>query len=509
MPDTTTRTPDLSYRGAAGASAPRLTALPGVHDEEVVPQRVLEIERFDTDDLRLAAAGITLAVHRDPDGPGQWRLDLPDGETTERLRVPVAPDAPVPPTVPDELAELVRGAARDRAVHPVGQVRTVRTATRLLGEDGVLLAVVVHDHLTLATLGRSTEVESWTETSIQEAAADDALLVDLQLRLRDAGLRPAAPAAEAELDRLLRPAPPARSRTAGRRGSAGAVLLDYLGTQVDRLAAEDLRVRRGEPDAVHQMRVAARRIRSALQSYRPLLDRERTDPIVDELRELGRALAPARDAEVLHARISDGLAALPSELLLGPAQAQVTRYFGRVEAEAGAAVLSTLDGDRYEWLRTALDELVADPPLTARAGRPARKELPAITARSARKLRRAVRAALDPGVADRDIATHSARKAGKRLRYATEVVRPAVGKPAKRFVSRLKGLQKALGEHQDTVVARATLRELGALAHAAGENGFSFGVLHGQDAARAARIEEDLAGLWERAWDRRGRRWLR
>jgi CHAD domain-containing protein len=104
---------------------------------------------------------------------------------------------------------------------------------------------------------------------------------------------------------------------------------------------------------------------------------------------------------------------------------------------------------------------------------------------------------------------HSARKAGKRLRYATEVAVPAVGKDATRFAKSLKGFQKALGEHQDTVVARAALRELGALAHADGENGFAFGVLHGRDAARAARIEEDLPQLWADAWQRRNRRWLR
>ena len=49
-------------------------------------------------------------------------------------------------------------------------------------------------------------------------------------------------------------------------------------------------------------------------------------------------------------------------------------------------------------------------------------------------------------------------------------------------------------------MARAALRELGAQAHAAGENGFSFGVLHGRDAARAARIEEELPQLWAEAW---------
>jgi len=262
---------------------------------------------------------------------------------------------------------------------------------------------------------------------------------------------------------------------------------------------------------VHQLRVASRRLRSALQSYRRMLDVERTEPIIDGLREFGRALAPARDAEVLHARIRDGLAELDPELLLGPVQALVTRHYGRVEQEAAAAVLSTLDGDEYARLRRDLDELLRKPPLTDRAARKARKELPVHVARAARRLDRAVTAAVDPATPpeERDLAVHNARKAGKRLRYATEVARPAVGKDAKRFAKQMKAFQKALGEHQDTVVARGALRELAARCHESGENGFAFGVLYGRDEARAVRIEEELPLLWADAWRSRARRWLR
>jgi CHAD domain-containing protein len=293
-------------------------------------------------------------------------------------------------------------------------------------------------------------------------------------------------------------------------GSAGEALTAYLAQHVERLAAEDQRARRGEPDSVHQLRVAARRLRSALQSYRRLLDRERIDPLVNSLREFAGALAPARDAEVLHARIRDGLAELEPELRLGPVQAQVTRHYARVESEAAAAVLSTLDGDEYARLRRDLDKLVRRPPLTKRAARPAITELPAHVGRAAQRLARAVEVAVDPAAPadERDIAVHDARKAGKRLRYATEVARPVVGGPAKRFAKEMKGFQDALGEHQDTVVAREALRHLAVEAHADGGNGFAFGVLHGRDDARAARIEEQLPDLWARAWRPRNRRWL-
>lgn len=493
MTTTQDRISTSSFRGPAEVGPPRLAGLPGVTRDDVATTEVLEVERYDTDDRRLTAAGISLTLRRGGD-TDQWQLDLPDGDAAEHLRVP----AGAATDVPAELDELVRGASRDRAVHAAGRVRTVRTATRLLAARGKLLATVVHDEVTLATLGRSTEVEGWTEIALVPAAAGAELLAAVEERIADAGMRPAAPAGEAELDRLLRPA--GRRRSPARKGTAGRVVHDYLAGQVERLAAQDLRVRRGEPDAVHQIRVTARRLRSALQSFRPLVDRERTDPLVDALRTLARELAPARDAEVLRERITAGLDALPSELLLGPVQAQVTRHFARVEAEAHAAVLSALDGASYIALRRGLDELGERPPLTKGASAKAGKTLPSLVARRARKLDRAMVAAL----AGDDVAIHTARKAAKQLRYATEVARPVGRKPAARFARSLKGVQQALGEHQDTVVARETLRELGAQA----ENGFSFGVLFGQDAARAATIEAGLEQTWTATRSTKLRRWM-
>ena len=265
-------------------------------------------------------------------------------------------------------------------------------------------------------------------------------------------------------------------------GSAGAVLMQYVARQAEQLSTEETRVRNSAPDAVHQMRIAARRLRSVLKAYRGVLDRSRTDPLAVQLRDLGRALAPARDAEVLRERIDAGLAALPPDVLLGPVRAQATRHFARAEAEAKAAVLAALDSPEHLGLQTALHDVLAQPPLNDRANRPASKALS--TRRATKRLRRAMRAALDDGG---DTTLHAARKAAKRLRYATEVkgARP----------KGLKKLQKALGHHQDVVVARPVLRELGAAA----DNGFSFGVLRGLDDGRAAAIEAELPRLWQRA----------
>jgi CHAD domain-containing protein len=283
--------------------------------------------------------------------------------------------------------------------------------------------------------------------------------------------------------------------------SAGAALLDYLAAQAARITTEEHRVRHREPDSVHQLRIAARRHRSALQAYRRLLDREQIDPLIDSLRILGRRLAPARDAEVMKERISAGVAALPPELAMGPVSAQVARHFGRLEAEARDETLAALDSADHEDLLRRLDELLQQPAFTERAARPAETELPKHVARAARRWKRAMASAIDTG---EDTALHEARKAGKRLRYAAEVARPVVGKPAKRFMNGVKAVHSVLGEHQDTVVARATLRELGAK----GENGFAYGVLHGKDAARADHLKAALPAAWTSAWKPKRRRWL-
>jgi CHAD domain-containing protein len=241
------------------------------------------------------------------------------------------------------------------------------------------------------------------------------------------------------------------------------------------------------------MRVACRRMRSTLQSFRTLLDRDRTDGLVAELRWLAGELGGSRDLEVQEERISRAVATLPPEIALGPVAAQVTRFFGRRRPAAGAAASAALDSDRYLALLDAIDALLADPPLTDAAADPARTELPALVAKARRRTGKALRAAdaLPPGH-DRDEQLHEMRKAAKRLRYATEVAAPALGTNAKRLVNRVKAVQELLGEHQDSVVARGLLREMGAAAPAEGGNGFAFGWLLRDEQARAERAEADL-----------------
>jgi len=102
---------------------------------------------------------------------------------------------------------------------------------------------------------------------------------------------------------------------------------------------------------------------------------------------------------------------------------------------------------------------------------------------------------------DRDLALHEARKKAKRTRYSAEAAAPALGSPATALTKSMKSLQNLLGDHQDSVMTRQTLRELSAVAHAAGESSFTYGVLYGREEARAAADEAQLPGAWQEVKD--------
>ena len=97
-----------------------------------------------------------------------------------------------------------------------------------------------------------------------------------------------------------------------------------------------------------------------------------------------------------------------------------------------------------------------------------------------------------PAAEDQDAAIHEARKAAKRVRYAAEAAVPALGGKARRQAAQAKELQQLLGDHHDGVVARTVLLDLAGQARAAGEDTFTYGVLHQRQACQAAEIERTL-----------------
>ena len=136
----------------------------------------------------------------------------------------------------------------------------------------------------------------------------------------------------------------------------------------------------------------------------------------------------------------------------------------------------------------------AEPPFTAAADRPAARAARYVRRADRRTHRRLVQAskAFRRGDADADALLHRARKAGKRHRYAVELAAPVLGRKADAVVAARKEFQELLGEHQDSVVAEGLLRELGVLAGAEGENGFTWGLLHAREQAVGRAVVAEL-----------------
>ncbi len=496
---------EIKYEAPPGTTVPRLGRLPSVAGSSGPEEQVLEAEYYDTDDLRLIRSGVTLRRRRGGSDPG-WHLKLPaGGSTRQEIRTPLGRGR----QVPARLASLVRGYTRGEALRPVARVSTRRQVLTLVDSEGASLAEVASDDVSAQTLGGETMISQWAEVEVELTGGGPRLLKAADARLRRDGLRPSA--RSAKLERALglpdgtgperggHPAPVNGQHQTAAPASAGDIVLAYLREHAARLGSMDPLVRADEPDSVHQMRVASRRLRSTLQSFGEVIPRSGTETILAELKWLGGVLGEARDGEVLATRLAQNVRAVPAEQMLGPVQARVQAHFAPIEAAARANVLAALDSARYFALRDALDGLLADPPLSASAERPAGQVLASAALRAYRRTRRRIRrAGHTPPGHPRELAFHEARKAAKRARYAGEAISPALGKEATRFTKRMKKIQSVLGDHQDAVVARGVDRELGIGAYLAGENAFTYGLLFEREDQRATRLRARAQQTWKR-----------
>ncbi|OPG09028.1 metal-binding protein [Streptomyces sp. GKU 895] len=477
---------------------PDLAGVGGI--ESVVDEGTEELDAvyYDTDDLRLAGASVTLR-RRTGGADAGWHLKLPlPGDSREEIR------APLSDTLPDTLSDLALSRTRGAHLRPVIRIRSTRGVRQLVGSQGTALAELSIDAVRAESLlATGTRAASWTEMEVELAPDSDPALLDVvDKTLRKSGVERAdSPSKLARaLEETALGAPRLQGERAGEtvaRGSAGEAVLDYVADQISSLVKLDPAVRRDLPDSVHKMRVACRRLRSVLRSYRAVLDRKSTDAVRKELKWLGGELGAERDQEVLLERLSSRLEALPQELAFGPVSARLQIWDAGKSSEARRRTLDALNSDRYLALLDSLAALTERPPLRAKAARKPKKVMTKAIGKEYDRLSGRVTFALDlPPGEERDTALHEARKAAKRTRYATEPARGALGKPAERLGKRVKAVQKVLGDHQDSVVARDALREIALAAHAAGETGFVWGLLYGQEQAAADRRERELPAVW-------------
>ena len=405
-------------------------------------------------------------------------------------------------TPPRELSDAVLAYTRGQPLVSVATLRTSRTVRRLFAGSGGCLAEVCHDDVRAFDGGSSHTLLAWHEWEVELVDGDKKLLDRVDRLMEASGV--ARSPAPSKLARVLgdrAPQPPTLVRPR-KKGPVGAVLQARLIEQVEVLKQRDVDVRRDTQDGIHQLRVAMRRLRSALATFRPLVDREVTDPLREELQWIAVLLGEARDAEVMDRRLEQVVAEQPVELVLGAVSARIDHTLGNRYRDGLAASLEAMESPRYFDLLTALEALAESPPWTPLADEPANVVLPKLLRRDWRRLRDEVtRISAAPDQQARDVALHESRKAAKRLRYAAEAARPVLArKKAKRVVADSKAAQTLLGDHHDSVVTQGVLRELGVQAHLDGDNGFTFGLLHGLEQQHAAALEDQFGRAWRKTY---------
>jgi CHAD domain-containing protein len=253
------------------------------------------------------------------------------------------------------------------------------------------------------------------------------------------------------------------------------------------------------------MRVTARRLRSILKTFRPLLDPAWAGSLRDELAWLADSLSTTRDNEVLLDRLMRDIDALPEDLVVGPVRTRLEQVLRSNLAAGRESIEKTLASERYVVLLERLVDAAWEPFTSPAGERPTAKAVP--------RLLRECWSDVSDGVkrlADSDVdahAWHKVRIDAKRLRYSCEAAVPMFGRPAQRLAKIAAGLQDSLGENQDAVVASELLKSL-ATARGGTTIAFTLGLLHARQSEAGAIARAQFAKQWTSAVKSDALAWL-
>ncbi|HVE27776.1 MAG TPA: CHAD domain-containing protein [Sporichthya sp.] len=293
------------------------------------------------------------------------------------------------------------------------------------------------------------------------------------------------------------PAPPPEEAVPGPVGPddpAREAIRASLARNAAKLARHESGVRTGAPDSVRKLRIAARRLRSDLSTFRPLLDPEWARALGQELGALARTVGATRDREVTLHRLERDVAVLPAGAPREETLAYLRTALAADLAGARQVAVSTLDSDGTAALIAAVREAAEDPRTNATADQSCRAALPPLVAVAYRRLAKRARFLhlAAPGTAvhaEADDAWHDARLLAKKARYAADACVPVFGAPSAELALRLADVTRCLGEHQDAAIAAAAAIELGRQPDCPAPAALGLGLLHGvqREAVLAAR----------------------
>jgi len=437
------------------------------------PPRRLVDSYLDTDDWRMARAGfvvrtrhrgrhdeVTLKDSQPAEGSGlRQRLEVTEVLSGSGLDA-LGPDGPV--------GRRLRAIVGTRRLHEVLQVRTRRRpfALRVGGVD--VAEVALDDTMIVVGTGqqpmrlRRVEVEvdpHWLralEPMVEQLRVSCGLQA-ARLSKFEAGLL--------ALGEEIPGTPDLGPTEISATSTMGEVAFAVLRRQLAVVCAKEPGTRLGEdPEELHDMRVATRRLRAAFSLFEGVLP-VRAQTFRDELGWLARLLGAVRDLDVQLLGLADMASSGVADDHFGPGfdgrdpRADLAALLEREREEARAAMLGGLDSVRWDRLVKGLTVMAQQgPPRRSLATRePAVIGLPDLVVARHDKVAKAAKRAKRTGVVS-DF--HALRIRCKRLRYALEFSSDVYGGRTARFVREMTVLQDELGAMQDAEVASLQLSAL-------------------------------------------------
>jgi CHAD domain-containing protein len=476
----------------------------------------MEAVYYDTADMALGRRMVALRRRRGGADDG-WHIKFQEASARRELQFPLLR---TPDRMPAAVRRLLAGLTHGEPLVPIATLRTVRQVLMISDEDGTEVAEVAADDVEAVDERSGTE-RSWSEWEVE--LVDGSLPEERQQEIFDAveeavfaaGGVPSA--SRAKIARALgeddaagdgrngkdkdsknkengkkKSGKDKTGKNQGSRKSGADVLRTVLSELAERLVLWDFKVRLDLPDAVHQMRVTSRSLRSVLKAAAPFFEGDAADDLYVRLRDLARALSVARDAEVA----AELLPARVEELngLVGPEPAAALQRSAREQAEAASATVRRyVESKQHLQLLADVQAFAAEPPLTeACAGLSAREVSDAMVRRAVRKVVRVAErgAAAEESGTEADAAhrlehLHAVRKAVKRVRYVEAVLGRAgfrPGKSLRRAAADAEDYQDALGRIMDASVVEGWLARSAQALDGSEEDRYAVGILHGAEA---------------------------
>lgn len=427
---------------------------------------------LDTDDWRLYRAGYALRVRRMGDGELEATmksLDSVDGASGLRRRREISGrvESAEPETLgqaPGLLGEYLRSLVGPAHLRPIFTVNTRRSAYAL-SLHGTRVGEVVLDEteIPLEEGGDPARLRR-VEVELDADTAETPDLEDFVKDLKEQCQLSPATASKYEAGLLTRglapPGPLELGPTAVDESlTLGEVAFAVLRGQFSTFLAHEPGTRIGEdPEELHDMRVASRRMRAAMKVFSEALP-ARFEELQEEVKWIAGALGEVRDLDVQLEQLETWLSEADPEdrEALGTVRGVLEERREKTRGD----MLHALDSRRYAELVEALTSLLKRGPESgsASAASPVLATAPGLIRGLYKKVRKTGDRLKEDSSGEE---YHKLRKRAKRLRYALEFLSGMYGKPAEKLISSLKDLQDVLGDHQDAEVAIAHLRELSA-----------------------------------------------